>query len=139
MNVVFPLLVEAHIHHHAAWRWWEGAGDQSVAWCLPVRLGVLRLLTNPAAMAGDPVSPEEALAAWDEFACDDRVIELAVPGNRIDLFFRKNVNGRQSAPNLWTDAWLAACSQSLGIGLVSFDRDFHAFDLVEFLHLSNRS
>jgi toxin-antitoxin system PIN domain toxin len=138
INVVFPLLVEAHTHHRTAWKWWEGAEEESIAWCLPVRLGVLRLLTNRAAMAGDPVSPEEALAAWGEFAHDERVFEAVTPGMHIDLFFRKNVTGRQSSPNLWTDAWLAACAQSLGIGLVSFDTDFKAFELIKFLHLRLR-
>jgi toxin-antitoxin system PIN domain toxin len=135
VNVVFPLLVEAHAHHSAAWAWWEEATDGSVVWCLPVRLGVLRLLTNAAAMAGEPVLPEAALAAWDQFAGDGRVDEAMVTGSQVDLFFRENVRGRKSSPNLWTDAWLAACAQSHNMGLVSFDRDFHAFDLADFLHL----
>ncbi len=135
VNVVFALLVEAHTHHKASWKWWEAAADGSVLWCLPVRLGVLRLLTNPAAMDGDPVSTETALTAWEDFARDERVVDQEVSGRRVDPFFRNNVVGRQPAPNLWTDAWLAAYAQALGVGVVSFDRDFRSFDLVDFLHL----
>lgn len=138
VNVVFALLVEFHVHHKSAWKWWGAAANDSVAWCLPVRLGVLRLLTNRLAMAESPVSSDKALAVWDAFARDERVFEVEIPTDQIDLFFRKNVSGRPSSPNLWTDAWLAACAESAGMGLVSFDRGFRLFHSLDFVHLSPR-
>jgi len=37
--------------------------------------------------------------------------------------------GRSALPNLWTDAWLAALSESLAIGLSTFDTGFQSFSL----------
>jgi toxin-antitoxin system PIN domain toxin len=131
VNVVFALLVQNHAHHAAAWHWWESREDETVVLTLPVRLGILRLLTNKSAMEGSPVSPEEALAAWDLFAADPRSIWLSEPPAH-DLYFRRNVIGRKPSPNLWTDAWLAAQAEASAIALTSFDADFLSFGLSSF-------
>lgn len=132
VNVLFALLVGRHAHHRAAWSWWERQPDGNVGTCLPVRLGVLRLLTNAAAMAGQPVTPTEALAAWDALAADPRVFDVAeVPAGH-GAILRQFVSDRAPTPNLWTDAWLAALAESLGFGVTSFDRDFRTFRLRKF-------
>lgn len=131
-NVVFAILVGHHGHHTRAWRWWERRDEASVGLCLPVRLGTLRLLTNATAMEGGPVSPEEALAAWDSFADDPRTVGLPLPGGPHELHFRRLIRGRATAPNLWTDAWLAAFAESTGMGLTSFDAGFRSFGLKDF-------
>ncbi len=135
VNVLFALLVEAHVHHPVAWDWWERQEDGAVVLCWPTRLGVLRLLTNSRAMAGSPVLPDEALAAWQTFADDSRTA-WSDPISAHEVHFRGYVSGRQPAPNLWTDAWLAAHAESMGIRLTSFDADFHSFGLADFEHLT---
>ena len=132
INVVFALLVEGHEHHARAWRWWQGRPDASVAWCLPIRLGTLRLLTNAVAMECDPLDCDAALDAWDEFRRDPRTVELSATGPAHDQLLRKLVSGRQPSPNLWTDAWLAAAAESHGIALTSFDAGFRKFKLRDF-------
>jgi toxin-antitoxin system PIN domain toxin len=131
-NVVFALLVEGHEHHARAWRWWQRRADRSVAWCLPVRLGILRLLTNAVAMEGEPLDCAAALDAWDQFKRDPRTVELGQSGAAHERAFRQFVQDRRPTPNLWTDAWLAAQAQSEGIGLTSFDAGFRAFKLRDF-------
>lgn len=139
VNVLFALLVGRHVHHSVAWAWWEQRPDGSVGTCLPVRLGVLRLLTNAVAMSGQPVAPVEALAAWDALAADPRVFDVAdIPAGHGQIF-RQFVAGRQPAPNLWTDAWLAALAGSLACGLTSFDRGFGTFGLRELELLTPQS
>ena len=135
VNVAFALLVENHAHHATAWEWWEDRADTSVGLCLPVRLGILRLLTNARAMEGSPLTPGEAIKAWDALKADPRTFPLPLPERAHEAAFRRFVTGRQPSPNLWTDAWLAAIAASLGIGLTSFDADFHAFGLAAFEHL----
>lgn len=132
INVVFALLVDGHEHHRAAWKWWERRRDGSVVWSLPVKLGILRLLTNAKAMSGDPLEPEHALDAWEIFARDPRVEEAEVSGAALAGELRRLIRGRTSSPNLWTDAWLAALAESSGLGLTSFDAGFRSFGLRNF-------
>lgn len=132
INVVFALLVEGHEHNARAWRWWQRRPDASVAWCLPVRLGTLRLLTNVIAMEGEPLQCEAALDAWEEFRRDPRTVELSAIGPAHDQLLRKLVAGRKPSTNLWTDAWLAAAAECENAGLTSFDAGFREFKLHDF-------
>jgi toxin-antitoxin system PIN domain toxin len=131
-NIVFALLVEGHEHHARAWRWWQRRPDASVAWGLPVRLGILRLLTNAPAMAGEPLACTAAMDAWDKFQRDPRTMELGPTGAAHERAFRQFVQDRRPTPNLWTDAWLAALAESEGLGLTSFDAGFRIFKLRDF-------
>jgi predicted nucleic acid-binding protein len=45
-NVLLPLLTEGHAYRAPANAWWEGCEDGDVGLCLPVRMALLRLLTN---------------------------------------------------------------------------------------------
>jgi len=128
VNVLFPILLENHPFHRVAWDWWEDKADGQVGICLLTRLGVLRLLTNAKAMGGHPISPDQALEAWDTLEVDPRSV-FVEPIPEIDPFFRRLVRGRSTSPNLWTDAWLAALAASAGYRLTSFDRGFRHFDL----------
>ena len=139
VNVVFAIVVERHAHHAAAWSWWEGRPAEGVLLCLPVRLGVLRLLTNARVMEGAPVSPDQALAAWDEIGADERTCfmeDLSSPAS--EVCFRRNVAGRVPTPNLWTDALLAAWAESTGCRLASFDGGFRSFPELDFEWLQGK-
>jgi len=127
-NVLFPLLVDRHVAHEAAQRWWEKRSDDSVGLCLLTRMAVLRLLTNRVAMNGAPTTPDIALNAWQVLAADPRSVFVDVAPSSHENFFTALVAGRQPTPNLWTDAWLAALARSLGHELVTFDRGFKSFD-----------
>jgi predicted nucleic acid-binding protein len=77
-NVLFPLLVDRHVAHEAARRWWEKRSDDSVGLCLLTRMAVPRLLTNRVAMNGAPTTPELALNAWQALAADPRAVFVDV-------------------------------------------------------------
>jgi toxin-antitoxin system PIN domain toxin len=139
VNVVFGILVERHAHHAVAWNWWEGQSAEGVLLCLPVRLGVLRLLTNARVMEGVPVNPDQALAAWDEIEADERtsyVEGLSSPAS--EHCFRRNVAGRVPTPNLWADALLAAWAEAAGFRLASFDGGFRSFPRLDFEWLQGK-
>jgi uncharacterized protein len=134
VNVLFAMLVADHALHPAAWNWWRHQADGSVGLCLLTRMGTLRLLTNSVAMGGHPVSPARALAAWDSLAADPRCVWIE-PASGLDACVRDLVKHRQTSPNLWTDAWLAALAVSHGYRLTSFDNGFRTFRLTNFEHL----
>jgi predicted nucleic acid-binding protein len=84
-------------------------------------------------MEGAPVSPNEALAAWDELAADERTAWLENPSSAAaESCFRKNVADRRPTPNLWTDALLAAWAEAAGCRLTSFDTGFRSFPGLDF-------
>jgi toxin-antitoxin system PIN domain toxin len=132
VNVVFAIVVERHQHHPVAWQWWDQQAASSVGLCLPVRLGLLRLLTNAKVMENLPVTPDEALSAWDAMEADERTFTIGNPTTASEICFRKNVAGRMPTPNLWTDALLAAWAEAADYRLTSFDGGFRSFPNLKF-------
>lgn len=126
-NVLFPLLVEGHAAHEVSKEWWQDQPDGSVGTCLLTRLAVLRLLSNRVAMNGNPVKPKEALAAWQQLADDPRSVHIESDPPTQEHRFNVLVTGREPAPNLWTDAWLASLALSLDYEMTTFDRGFKSF------------
>lgn len=126
-NVLFPLLVQGHVAHPAAHRWWEQQTDGSVGTCLLTRLAVLRLLTNRVAMNASPTTPQLALDAWAQLGDDPRVLYVEAEPVAHEKRFAALVSGRQATPNLWSDAWLAALALSLDCEIATFDRGFKSF------------
>src|SRR5882724_11336358 len=96
-NVLFPLLVQGHAAYEVAKAWWDEQPDATVGTCLLTRLAVLRLLTNRV-----------ALNAWHRLSDDPRSFHVDVKPADHESRFLSLVSSREPAPNLWTDAWLAA-------------------------------
>ncbi len=126
-NVLFPLIVQGHAAHDVARLWWEEQADGTVGICLLTRLAVLRLLTNKIAMNGMPVTPEEAVQAWRQLQNDPRSLQIEAEPIDHEPRFVALISGRESTPNLWTDAWLAALALSLDCEMATFDRGFKSF------------
>jgi toxin-antitoxin system PIN domain toxin len=126
-NVLFPLLVQGHAAHHVVRRWWEEQSDGTVGTCLLTRLAVLRLLTNKIAMNGMPVTPDEAVQAWQQLQNDPRSLQIEAEPIDHEPRFVALISGREPTPNLWTDAWLAALALSLDYEMATFDRGFKSF------------
>jgi toxin-antitoxin system PIN domain toxin len=126
-NVLFPLLVQGHAAHRVARRWWEEQQDGTVGTCLLTRLAVLRLLTNKIAMNGMPVTPDEAVQAWQQLQNDPRSHQIEAEPIDHEPRFVALISGREPTPNLWTDAWLAALALSLDYEMTTFDRGFKSF------------
>jgi predicted nucleic acid-binding protein len=105
-------------------RWWEEQQDGTVGISLLTRLAVLRLLTNKIAMNGMPVTPEEAVQAWQQLRYDPRSQHIEAEPIDHEPRFVALISGREPTPNLWTDAWLAALALCLDYEMTTFDRRF---------------
>ncbi|APD10494.1 MULTISPECIES: TA system VapC family ribonuclease toxin [Thermus] len=122
LNVWFALLVPEHPFHSQALRYWEEAEDPALV--RVTALGLLRLLTNPTAMDGKPLTVAEAWRVYRELR-----VASGVPLREEPPELEKVLEGFLSGvtPRLWTDAYLAAFALAGGYRLVSFDRDFLRF------------
>ncbi len=127
VNVLFALLIHGHAAHNAAMAWWNEQADGTVGICLLTRLAVLRLLTNKVAMNGMPVTPDQALNAWDQLQRDPRSLLVDAEPRHHESCFVAFVTGREPSPNLWADAWLAALALSSEYEMTTFDRGFQSF------------
>ena len=77
-------------------------------------------------------------AAWREYEhllARDEVVFLSEP-NGLELRWRDYTQQRQSAPKLWTDAYLAAFALAHGLQLVTFDRGFSRYEGTDILILT---
>jgi len=135
-NVLLPVLIEGHPHQRAAFDWWEQCGDAEAGLCLPIRMALLRLLTNVRVMGSSTLRPG---AAWDvvqQLIEDPRVSLLETVPDNHGALWRANVLRREPTPDLWTDAWLAAMAQAGDVDMVTFDRGFRSFPKLKLVLLA---
>jgi uncharacterized protein len=131
VNVFLPLLIRAHPAHRSAIEWFEAQPHGSVGWCLPVKLGVLRLLCNRKLMGRDTLTPLRALDVWQALAANPQLTEIARIPTDHEAHLRRLIAHREPTPNVWTDAWLAALAICLSCEFVTFDRGFRAYNGVD--------
>ena len=121
INVWLALLLADHVHRAVAKAWWEADRSDVIAFLRFTQLGVLRLLTTPAAMNNQPLTMPEAWKAYDQLFVDERVAFLDEPRG-VEARFRAFAAEDQASPKLWADAWLLAFSEESGGTIVTFDR-----------------
>lgn len=106
---------------------------------LPVRMALLRLLSNHRVMGSGMLRPSQA---WGAVRCgavqrlidDPRVSFVdSLPSTHAGSWLG-NVARREPTPDLWTDAWLAAVAQAQDWEMTTFNRGFRAFAKLK-LHL----
>lgn len=120
VNVWLALTLENHIHRETAKSWWR-AGDGPIAFTRITQIGLLRLLTTPAAMDGKPLGMNDAWRVHDRFFEDDRVM-LLPESDDVETYFREYASGRIASPKIWADAWLLAIARGAAGTVVTFDR-----------------
>lgn len=126
-NVLLPVLVEGHAHQAPAAAWWDACRDGDVGLSLPVRMALLRLLSNSRIMGSSVLRPAQAWAAVRSLIDDPRIEVLdQVPAAHAKIWY-DNVARREASPDLWTDAWLAALAQAHDVEMVTFDRGFRSY------------
>lgn len=125
-NVLLPLLTEGHAHRAPANAWWEACEDGDVGLALPVRMALLRLLSNSRVMGSSVLRPAQAWSTV-QVLIDDPRVEPVEPTPEHDKRWYACVARREPSPDLWTDAWLAALAQSHDCEMVTFDRGFRSF------------
>lgn len=126
-NVLLPLLTDGHAHRGPANAWWEGCEDGDVGLCLPVRMALLRLMTNIRVMGSSTLRPEQAWDVLGQLMDDPRIVMVDQVPRTHAQHWRSNIAGREPSPDLWTDAWLAALAQATDGEMITFDRGFRAF------------
>lgn len=126
VNVLLPLLLPQHMAHAAAASW-MATQSRSLRYALPVQLGVLRLLSQPRIMGSSALAPKQALNTWNQLVTATGMQELHAPRPSHPDVLAQLIAGRDAAPNLWTDAWLAALAISLDCEMVTFDKGFRSF------------
>lgn len=126
-NVLLPVLTEGHAHRDPAVEWWQGCDDGDVGLCLPVRMAILRLLTNVRVMGSSTLRPVQAWDVVDQLINDPRVVLIDQTPQAHATYWRGNVARRDPSPDLWTDAWLAALAHTSDCKMVTFDRGFRSF------------
>jgi uncharacterized protein len=134
INVWLALVDQNHQHHGRAAAYWKSEAAEKLAFCRVTMLGLLRLLTHKKVMREAPLSPDAAWAAYRTFASLPEVVFLSEQ-DATERLFAGLSDDANFTPHRWTDAWLAALAKTCGARLVSFDRDFQAFQGIEFLHL----
>lgn len=126
-DVLLPVLTEGHAHRVPALDWWQNCADGDVGLCLPVRMAILRLLTNVRVMGSGTLRPQQAWDVVDLLVNDPRIVVVdQVPSTHAG-HWRSNVARREPSPDLWTDAWLAALAQATDCEMTTFDRGFRSF------------
>jgi toxin-antitoxin system PIN domain toxin len=126
-SVLLPVLTEGHAHRRPAVDWWDGCDDDSIGLSLPVRMALLRLLSNTRVMGSGTLRPAQAWTAVQRLLDDPRIVVVEQPPAAHAQLWYANVARREPTPDLWTDAWLAALAQSTDCEMVTFDRGFRSF------------
>ena len=121
VNVWIALTVVEHVHHRAAFDWFEQAPYEHIAFSRVTQMGFLRLLTNTKILGTDALSPIEAWKTFDGWRQQERVTFVAEPSH-LEETWRKLSHARSGGPNSWTDAYLGAFASVAGFTLVTFDR-----------------
>ena len=138
-NVLLPVLAEGHAHQVPATAWWDASADGDVGLSLPVRMALLRLLSNSRVMGTSVLRPAQAWSAVQSLIDDPRIEVLdQVPAAHGKLWY-DNVARREPSPDLWTDAWLAALAQAHDCEMVTFDRGFRSFSKLKLCLLERAS
>lgn len=127
LNIWLALSVEGHRHNAVAWDWLNGLNrDYQLYFSRYTHLGLLRLLTNRAAMNERTLTVREAWDVYDQWLNDPRV-EFPPEPRDLETSFRKAMAefSDKSAPNWIGDCYLLAYAKNSGSALVTFDKALH--------------
>lgn len=122
VNVWLALAHEIHPHHKSTAEWEESlSGSDTLCFCRFTQLGLLRLLTNSAAMRQDVLTQAQAWGAYDTFVQVSGARLIEEPRG-IDASFRRLTDREEVSTKQWADAYLAAFAETAHLTLVTFDR-----------------
>ena len=133
VNVWLALAIEEHPHHGAAVRYWSGHAGTNRLFCRVSALSLVRLLIHPKLMSDKPLTLPRAWSVYRRFAALPGVGHVVEPeglDTRLDALVSPKLPAR-----LFTDAYFAALAQSVGLRLVTFDKDFERFEPLTLLRL----
>jgi toxin-antitoxin system PIN domain toxin len=124
LNVWLALSVAGHRHNADAWNWLNLAPREArLIFARYTHIGLLRLLTNPAAMGEQTLTLRKAWGVYDQWLNDPRV-EFYPEPRGIDAGFREAMAPfAGKAASKWVgDCYLLAYAKHTHAALVTFDR-----------------
>lgn len=128
VNVLVALLHARHIASSSANAWLDRQEEpRSIALCRVAQMGTLRLLTNPAWLAGDVLTARQVWDGWDLMCSDGRFYEAPEPAG-IEDAWRALTSPLPLGQQADTDAYLAAFAIAGGYRFVTFDLGFRKFE-----------
>lgn len=131
-NVWIALSISGHRGHLKALRWWDTvSGPAGVVVCRATQQAYLRLMTNAAVFApyaSAPLTNNEAWAAFEAIAADERVVVRTAEPDDLTAQWRRLAAREVASPKLWMDAYLAAYAITGGYRLITSDAAFVQFD-----------
>ena len=113
-----------HQHHGVAKRFVDEE-EGGLAFCRITQMGLLRLMTNPAATGRDAMSRRQAWELFERLMADPRISFMSEPEGLVPLWVTFSKRDDR-AHLLWTDDYLAAFAQASIAELVTLDRAFRA-------------
>ncbi len=128
LNVWLALTDAGHVHSGDAWRWLELLPKgRKLLFSRYTQIGLLRLLTSTAVMAGQTLTLGEAWRTYDRWLEDPRVSYYPEP-RHLEAAFRQATEplAAQRASKAIGDCFLLASAGELRAILVTFDRALHA-------------
>ncbi len=141
-NLWLALSLSKHTHHQAAKAWLDAeTKPDSLIFCRSTQQSFLRLMTTAAVLAiygNEPLSNQQAWAAYDAYLADDRILFQPEP-TRLEPIWKKLAVRRTSSPKLWMDAYLAAFAITSGAQLVTTDKAFTQFPGLDVLVIGKPS
>jgi len=123
LNVWIALSVASHSHSEAAWDWLDSLPDGArLIFSRYTQIGLLRLLTNSAAMGQQILTLERAWAVYDRWLSDPRVEFQPEPRSLEEAFREATARfGKQPASKWVGDCYLLACAKESDATLATFD------------------
>ena len=129
LNVWLALSVGKHSHNSVVWAWLNRLpADSRLLFSRYTQLGLLRLLTNAAAMGDQTLTLRKAWNVYDSWLSDPRVEFYPEPRDA-DSASRAATEPFAAKPaTKWVgDCWLLAYAESSQASLVTFDRALYEF------------
>jgi toxin-antitoxin system PIN domain toxin len=129
LNVWLALSVSSHSHCRKAWSWLNSLPDDAgLIFSWYTQIGLLRLLTNQAAMGEQTLTLRQAWSAYDRWLKDPRV-EFYPEPRGLDAAFRWATEpfAAQPAAKWVGDCYLLAYSKESEASLVTFDAALFKF------------
>jgi toxin-antitoxin system PIN domain toxin len=136
VNFIFSLVAGHHRFHTNSQEWLDAQGsDVRVAICRHTQMALIRLLSNPSAMNGEPLTLPKAWRLFANLMRDPSMTYFPEPMGFQSVWLDL-CEPHGASPNVLADAYLAAMAIQAGIPLVTLDKNFKAFPGLEVILLS---
>jgi toxin-antitoxin system PIN domain toxin len=129
VNVWLALSDGGHSHHAPASAWLSRLpADSRLIFSRYTQLGLLRLLTNVAAMGDQTLTLRKAWNVYDSWLADPRVEFYPEPRDADSAYRTATEPFAAKQASKWVgDCWLLAYAESSQASLVTFDRALYEF------------